>query len=118
MLFVRQWHPEPIHEIPYQFAKSHGVTAPGQLPVTVAETDNLPDELQGIILTADLQAREAPTEQRREPRLLGQVAAEELEALCELKLLPPALKLGVVLAGDLWTEPTCTQRGGHGDVSE
>jgi Icc protein len=49
-------------------------------------------------------------------RLLGEVVAKQLRRLCNRGDLPPADKLGVVLAGDFWAEPGSTRRGGLGMV--
>jgi 3',5'-cyclic-AMP phosphodiesterase len=119
---------ETVDHVAYLYAaKGGGAVAKGLLAVTVCPTDGLPDELNGVILTADLQGREllpptknnptAPSRALREgDRLLGQVVAARLTELSAQGRLPAGDRLGVILAGDLWAIPGCTRRGGRGDV--
>jgi Icc-related predicted phosphoesterase len=128
MLRIVGWNPGPVLELPYRYArKGGGVAVEGVLEVTIGEVAGLPTDLDGIVLTADLQGREllpptrrnstSPARNFREGRrLLGQVAAEALAGLSESSRLPAGDRLGVVLAGDFWAEPGCIRRGRSGDV--
>ncbi len=88
------------------------------LPVQTGLVDQLPEGLDAVIATADLQGREAfDTAGGRPLRLLGEVLPRILanEILPELKLDPQ--RSGVILAGDLYTVPALDRRGGSGDVT-
>ncbi len=125
---IYDWNPAPFLEIPFLNARSGGGASEERvLAITRARISDLPDSLDGLVLTADLQGRELlpPTNRRRQAgawrpregrRLLGEVAANYLRRLCDGGDLPPANRLGVVLAGDFWAELGCTRRGGLGKV--
>jgi hypothetical protein len=125
---ILDWDPTPLHEVPYLVARpGGGATDRATLAITRATIEGLPAALDGLVLTADLQGRERlpPTNRQRRAgtelgregrRLLGQVAAEHLRRLGDHGDLPPADRLGVVLAGDFWAEPGSTRRGGLGKV--
>jgi Icc protein len=125
---ITDWRPQPIHEIQFLNARrGGGASEENVLAITTAKITGLPESLDGLVLTADLQGRELlpPTNRQRRSgvyrpregrRLLGEVAAEQLRRLSDRGDLPPANKLGVVLAGDFWSEPGSTRRGGLGRV--
>lgn len=109
---------EPVHHF-------HGVTAASRgrgvlhasIPV-LSGIASLPDELDALVLCSDLQfmdTDEAPVALRRP---LGQVVAERLGALGDAGLLPDPLRTGAILAGDMYSLPDLSRRGGSGDVSE
>ena len=78
----------------------------------------LPDDLDAIVATADLQGRERFQDGiGGPPRLLGEVLPERLavELLPELNIIPE--RVGVILAGDFYTVPNLDKRGGSGDVT-
>ena len=90
-----------------------------RLPVHVGQLSGLPDELDAIIATADLQGREQFQKGVGfPPRLLGEVLPEQLvsELLPELNVLPE--RTGIILAGDFYTVPNLDKRGGSGDVTD
>src|SRR5687768_14197501 len=99
---ISNWDSTPISEIQYRYAQRGGsVVALGNLAITSATASGLPDDLEGLVLTADLQGREmlpptrrastAPTRLYREGRrLLGEVVADHLATLCDGGRLPPA----------------------------
>lgn len=114
---VLDWSPSPIHEVPYRFAGQSGRVEASSLLVTRATVESLPDGLDAIVLTSDLQGREWPAKLGMAARLLGEVVAEELALLADLGTLPPVDRVGVVLAGDLYAKPDLAAgRGGSGDV--
>jgi Icc-related predicted phosphoesterase len=125
---ITDWKAKPIHEVPFLNARrGGGASEENVLAITTAKISDLPEPLEGLIFTADLQGRELlpPTNRQRRAetyrlregrRLLGEVAAEHLRRLSGSGDLPPAHKLGIVLAGDFWAIPGCTRRGGLGKV--
>ena len=78
----------------------------------------LPDGVQAILATSDLQAMEVPSPRAEAPesRLLGEVIAEEAQVLASLGELPPMDATGVLLCGDLYCRNDLGKRGGRGDV--
>jgi Icc protein len=108
---------EIIHQIPYQSVfRPHGMPAASLLDVTTVAVTGLGD-IAALVVTGDLQHRERRTRNDQRPaRLLGELVAEELHALCELGILPPADETGVLLTGDLHCDPNLTRLGGIGDV--
>jgi len=125
---ILAWSAEPIHEVPYRYARSGGGTAVGSMAFTRATVSGLPAELDALLVTADLQGRELipPSKPVTAPhrlvgregaRLLGQVVAAELDGLQARGQLPSPDRLGILLAGDLWAEPGSMKRGGAGDVA-
>ena len=48
--------------------------------------------------------------------MLGEVLAEDLRGLEEAELIPPRQRIGVLLAGDLYSAPAGDKRGATGDV--
>jgi len=126
-LKILRWEPVSVGEVSYLNARSGGGTELRTLAVTCALVARLPNPLEGLILTADLQGREwvMPEETgtdpyevlgREGPRLLGEVVAQELARLSTEGILPDAARTGVILAGDFWAEPGSSRRGGLGDV--
>lgn len=108
----------PIAEIPFLNAgKGAGGYYVERLPIQAAEIAGLPDSLDALIATADLQGRERlPLTPQCPPRLLGEVLPEILceEILPMLDVAPE--RTGVILAGDFYTVPALDKRGGSGDV--
>lgn len=75
----------------------------------------LPPELDAVLCTSDLQGTslgEAPG------RLLGLAVADWIGELQADGRLPPSERCGLVLAGDLYTDPHLGHRGASGDVRE
>ena len=71
----------------------------------------MPDGIEAIVATSDLQGRETGGQNR----LLGERISEELEELVSKGVVPPVG--AVLLAGDLYDYPDCHKLGGSGDVS-
>jgi Icc protein len=113
--------PEPLATFDYLNAGPGGRTEVRALEVLRAVATGLPAGVDGMVLTADLQGRERLPGKGRlgveGPRLAGEAVAEWLAGLCAIGRLPPAERVGVLLAGDLWSEPGCVKRGGLGDVT-
>lgn len=91
-----------------------------QLPVYLAEVDRLPDVLDAIVVTADLQGREEfPDRQQSDQlRLLGEVLPEMLRPTLAGLGFSPGANVSAILAGDFYTYPDLRGRGGNGDVTE
>ncbi len=89
-----------------------------KLVVQIARVDRLPDGVSAIVATGDLQGYEHFKYQKSDSlRLLGEWLPAFLKdsVLPELRL--PAGKIGVLLAGDLYTVPDLDKRGGSGLVT-
>ena len=111
-------NPDPIIEIPFLNAgRGPGGFYEDRLPVQEAVVDRLPDGVSAIIATADLQGRELFQEAPQGvPRLLGEALPSRLAAEILPGLGVTEGRIGVLLAGDLYTVPTLDRRGGSGDV--
>ncbi|TWT35064.1 hypothetical protein KOR42_52330 [Thalassoglobus neptunius] len=110
---------EPFIELPFLNAgKGQGSFYVDRLPIHEATVDVLPDEVDAIVVTADLQGRERFQDGDGGPlRLLGEVLPQRLtdEILPSLKFRSE--QCGVILAGDFYTVPGLDKRGGSGDVT-
>ena len=112
----------PFHMIPYEAVTSGAKRiVPVTLPLFDAVVDQLPAGMEAIVAAADLQGREprwqaVESQGVAEPRLLGELLADELEVLSEIGALPALDKVGVILAGDMFAKPDLGGRGGKGDV--
>jgi Icc protein len=108
-----------IAEIPFHCAgRGHQKSYIDRLPIQIAKVSGLPDELDALIATSDLQGRETQEmASGANPRLLGERIAEELfvEILPSLQFSPE--KVGILLAGDFFTVANVDKRGGTGDVT-
>ena len=111
---------DPIHELSYLNA-SHG---PGgfeevRLPVLEAAVDHLPESVEAIVATGDLQGRERFEDAGGGPlRLPGEVLPGWLaETVFARDGYPRPDQVSVWLAGDLYTVPALDRRGGTGDVT-
>jgi len=105
-----------FHTLAYRnVVPRHGIVTV-HLPILRATVDHLPDGLEAIVATADLQGRGLEREDGGPAPLLGELLAEELEALAKLGEIPSPDVTGVILAGDLYSRPELDCRGGSGDV--
>ena len=109
----------PIVELPFLNAgRGVGRFYEDQLPVHVGTVDCLPQGVDTLVVTADLQGREHFQYQSGPTlRLLG----EWLPNVLRESILPligqPAQQVGVLLCGDFYTVPNLDKRGGSGDVT-
>lgn len=90
-----------------------------RLPIHHARVDRLPEGLDAVVVTADLQGRERFQEANGNPlRLLGEVVPQRLinEVFPGLGIADP-FRVAALLAGDFYTVPALDKRGGTGDVS-
>lgn len=117
---ITDFQPTAIHEFRYLNAgKGAGSFYADRLPVHHARVDELPEGVDAIVVTADLQGRELFQEAMGgSPRLLGEVIPRRLidEVLPSLNLNDPT-RIGAWLAGDFYTVPALDKRGGTGDVT-
>lgn len=110
----------PIHQIRCLNAgRRPGMIEERQVPVLAGVVSGLPDTIEALVVTSDLQFRESFDDAHgRPPRLLGEVLPDRLadEWLAGWGF-PSAARTGVLLAGDFWTEAALDARGGIGDVT-
>jgi Icc-related predicted phosphoesterase len=107
---VESIDPEPFHAFPYLNAKSGGGTMTVSCPLFRAWVDRLPRDVDALVLTSDLQGVVGD-------RLLGEGLVSELARLADKKTIPSLDRIGVVLAGDLYSAPEADRRGATGDVT-
>ncbi|HEY0736746.1 MAG TPA: metallophosphoesterase family protein [Herpetosiphonaceae bacterium] len=108
--------PTPIHELTYQHAGPNGAVVTAQLPILLAKIAGLPPAIDALVCTSDLQGVEPAWLTQTTPRLIGECLADELAVLVSIMALPPADRIGIILAGDLYAAPAANQRGVSGDV--
>jgi Icc-related predicted phosphoesterase len=106
----------PLSEIRYLNAARGGGTLVERLPISVAHTARLGDELDAIVICSDLQGIVRGHDDAAE--LLGVYVAYALEELAYERKLPPVARTGAILAGDLYSVPEANKRGGYGDVAD
>lgn len=106
----------PFYELECEIVTLRRERKISHVPCFRAQVDGLPEGIDALIATSDLQGLEPPHRASGEPRLLGQVLADELEVLIELGEVPPLDRVGAILAGDLFARPRLDRRGGSGDV--
>ncbi|MEQ8456021.1 MAG: metallophosphoesterase [Sandaracinaceae bacterium] len=105
--------PEPCLQVPYLNAARRGGVDSCLLPVHLARVDALPACLDALVVTGDLQGV-VPSHMGAESLLLGEALAIEL---LELDALAQPARVGVLLAGDLYSAPGGDVRGASGDVT-
>ncbi|MDX1929145.1 MAG: hypothetical protein SFV81_21640 [Pirellulaceae bacterium] len=110
---------EPWVELPFLNAgRGVGSYYEDRLPVLVGLVDRLPQGVDSLVVTADLQGREhfqfqsGPT-----LRLLGEWLPRVLRDSILPKISQSVERVGVFLCGDFYTVPNLDKRGGSGDVT-
>lgn len=122
MLIIRQVDLLPLHEVTYRYPKTGGTITSAVFPVlraygTFPALSSM--GLSALLVASDMQGREPePSSGRYKQRLLGELVAEEIQALSELGELPQSNSIGVLLAGDLFVTEDLGKRGGKGDVRD
>ncbi|MGL4609879.1 MAG: metallophosphoesterase family protein [Trueperaceae bacterium] len=106
---------KPFHRIQFMNAGKRGGTVSEMLPLLRGRVDKLPDGLEALLLTSDLQGV-VNVWQPRGTRLLGEALATEYAMLAEEGTVPWPEKTGVILAGDFYSAPGGDERGASGDV--
>lgn len=110
---------EPIFEIAYLNASRRSSVPNVELiPVQRAVCSGLPNGIDSIIATADLQGLEHwETADGQPPRLVGEVVPDILIQKILQPLAIDASRTGILLCGDFYTVPGATKLGGTGNVS-
>lgn len=103
------------HVIPYLQAGTNDITEKAQLPIMRGVVEELPPSLEAIVCAGDLQGVDINAQPGQEPKLLGEVLADELLILLELLSIAPS-RTGIVLTGDFYSAPQADKRGASGDV--
>lgn len=88
------------------------------IPVLQGVVDQLPQGLEALLITSDLQGFDSQIKPSSERILLGHIVANEMAKMANFGLLPEPEKIGVILAGDLYAIPELNRRGGIGNVEE
>jgi Icc protein len=120
VIVVRDISRELVSELRYLNASGSGKPEVVRLPIahgTVVLDDAVPSELDAIIACSDLQGV-VPNPHTRLSEPLGVALAIHLEQLALEGVIPPAMRTGVILAGDLYSDPAAKKRGGFGDVTK
>lgn len=100
----------PFATVAYRSAIGGGRAGDVALPLLRGRVDTLPDDLDALLVAGDLQGRVGRT-------LLGEHLATEILGLAGAGTVPPAARIGVLLAGDLYAAPGADVRGASGDVT-
>ena len=108
--------PSPVHTWPYLSASPQGKSELVHLPLLRATVDVLPEGLEALIALSDLQGVATSAVNEGAATLLGEVLAEELALMGDLGELPHPNHVGILLAGDLYSDPSGAVRGASGDV--
>ncbi|GAA2679141.1 metallophosphoesterase family protein [Actinoplanes palleronii] len=108
---------EPVTSLGYRSARRGGGSEHLRLPVDRLRVDRVPDGCDAVLVVSDLQGV-AVSPLSGATVLLGQAFAEQLEIWAQSELLPAPDRLGVLLAGDLFSAPGADQRGASGPVAE
>ena len=90
-----------------------------RLPVLLGTVDELPDSVDALLVTADLQGRETPETSLGNPaRLMGQILPDQMIDVFLRLGIGEMDRVGAILAGDFYTYQDLRGRGGTGDVSK
>lgn len=90
-----------------------------RLPVLLGRVDQLPESLDAILVTADLQGLETPETSLGNPaRLMGEILPEQMVSVFDGLGIENLGRVGSVLAGDFFTYQDLHGRGGTGDVTK
>ena len=105
----------PLHTIQQRVAAGGGKSEAKSLQVHRGVIRGLPDGVEALVVASDLQGI-AMLQSREATRLVGEVLSEELSLLAERDTIPPLSKVGVILAGNLYSAPNADELGVSGDV--
>lgn len=112
MVSIVRVEPVPFHELPHRTSGPSGKPLRNRLPFHRAWASGLPDGVDALIFTSDLQGRENGGANR----LMGVPVADALMALVAQGSIPQPQ--AAFLCGDLYDYPDCHKRGGTGPVDE
>lgn len=108
---------EPVTQVRYRRARRGGGTESALLTVETLRVDSLPEGVDAVVLTGDLQGI-APSPYGGEDVLLGIALADHMAVWADNGMLPRPDRVGVVLAGDLYSAPRANRRGASGEVAD
>ncbi|WP_224246385.1 metallophosphoesterase family protein [Hyalangium gracile] len=97
-------------------AASRGGSEVATLPLLRATVDALPSDIEALIALSDLQGVAPHALHDGAATLLGEVLADELALMGETGDLPHPSHTGILLMGDLFSDPGANVRGASGDV--
>jgi hypothetical protein len=106
----------PFHTFEHRTAAGGGRTATYAVELYRGKVRGLPDALDALVVASDLQGIAPLAAEGGALRLVGEALAEQVAALADTGAVPALTKVGVVLAGDLYSAPAADQRGASGDV--
>ena len=112
MLRITRVEERPLHTRLYRTSGPSGTPLRNRLPLHRAWASGLPDGVDALVFTSDLQGREEGSANR----LMGVSVAESLAVLVEQGAIPQPQM--IFLCGDLYDYPDCHKRGGTGPVDE
>ncbi len=110
---------KPFVELPFLNAgRGIGSFFEDLLPVFVGTVDRMPQGVDALVVTSDLQGREHfQFQSEAELRLLGEWLPKVLRESVIPLIHSSAEQVGVLLCGDFYTVPNLDKRGGSGDVT-
>lgn len=106
---------KPTHHLQFLNAAKGGGVESQVLSIIQGRVHKLPEGLEAILLTSDLQGVVRVWHQET-TRLLGEELAHEYIKLSQQRILPDPSETGVILAGDFYAAPDGAKRGASGDV--
>jgi len=108
---------ETVDETYYTSAAAGGGREVRTLPLLRVPSEGLlGDDLAGVLFTGDLQGIAPVPSRGGATGLLGEAFVDRYLQLADAGAVPKASSVGVVLAGDLYSDPAGTKRGATGDV--
>lgn len=105
-----------VGELSYLSAASGGGTESVSLPLLRVPCSSLSPSLDGLLLTSDLQGVAPAPSRGGALRLLGEAFVDWYDTLAQADTVPSPDRVGVLLAGDLFSHPLARKRGATGDV--
>lgn len=110
--------PEPFYTIPFLNAARRGGVVAETLAFLRGRVDALPDGVEALLATSDLQGVAPHPKFGGEAALLGEVVAEIYAKLADEGTVAAVENTGVLLAGDYYSAPGGDKRGASGDVRD
>ena len=109
---------QSIHRLRFLNADRGGGVVSEFLEFSTAKVDSLPEGLEAVVLTSDLQGVVSSWRDGGANVLVGVEVAGELAELADARKIPALENTGIVFAGDLYSAPAGDKRGATGDVRE
>lgn len=108
---------EPVHSVRYEYLANSGKIESKDLNFYLAEVDKLPDNIDAIVCTSDLQGVVRPNKSGQKV-LLCEYLVGELSLYLEIYNYSRILNTAIILAGDLFVQKDLSGRGGIGFVDD